>query len=76
VVVAIIGAAWLVWLAGSDAAMVRSASQLMPAPIARAVSAGVEAVVLYTAPRRDGLRWIEVADPRTRKADKLEVARR
>ena len=27
--------------------------------------------VLLTAPRRDGLRWIEVSDPQVRKADKL-----
>jgi len=32
--------------------------------------------VLITAPRRDGLRWIEVGDPRLRKADKLDTSTR
>jgi hypothetical protein len=46
-----------------------------PAPIQVAARAGVDSLVLLMAPRRDGLRWIEVADPRSRKADKLQTGR-
>jgi hypothetical protein len=31
--------------------------------------------VLYSAPRRDGLRWIDVGDPRLRKIDKQQSAK-
>ena len=39
------------------------------------VRAVFDYVVLLTAPRREGLRWIEVGDPRLRKADKLVTPR-
>jgi hypothetical protein len=32
--------------------------------------------VLLTAARRDGLRWVEVGDPRLRKADRLQAGAR
>jgi len=32
--------------------------------------------VLYSAPRRDGLRWIDVGDPQLRKVDKLQTSTR
>lgn len=61
--------------------------QAMPGPVYRLVGllpgvveaparAGLDYVALLTAPRRDGLRWIEVSDPRLRKADKLQTSRR
>jgi hypothetical protein len=37
---------------------------------------GLDQVMLLTAPRREGLRWIEVGDPRLRKADKLQISTR
>jgi hypothetical protein len=40
------------------------------------VRAGLDYVVLLMAPRRDGLKWIEVGDPRLRKADKLPTSTR
>ena len=62
-------------------------AQVMPGLVYRAVGwlpgsieaparAGLDYVVLLTAPRREGLRWIEVGDPRLRKADKLPTSAR
>jgi hypothetical protein len=44
---------------------------MLPDRLEVPVRAGVEYMVLMTAPSRDGLRWIEVSDPQVRKADKL-----
>jgi hypothetical protein len=35
-----------------------------------------EQVRVHLAPVREGLRWIEVEDPRSRRGDKLQTARR
>lgn len=62
-------------------------AQVMPAPVYRALGllpgglgtsarAGLDYVTLLTAPRREGLTWIDVGDPRLRKADKLPTSRR
>ena len=48
---------------------------LLPAPAGPAVRASLDYLVLLTAPRREGLWWIEVSDPRLRKADKLKTTR-
>ena len=48
----------------------------LPAPLAGLVRAPLDAVVLYSAPRRDGLRWVDVGDPRLRKVDKLPTKSR
>ena len=44
---------------------------MLPDRLEVPVRAGIEYMVLMTAPSRDGLRWIEVSDPQVRKADKL-----
>ena len=49
---------------------------VLPGSIESPVRAGLDYVVLLMAPRRDGLRWIEVGDPRLRKADKLPTSTR
>jgi hypothetical protein len=49
---------------------------LLPAGLEPTARAGLDYIALLTAPRRDGLRWIEVSDPRLRKADKLQTSRR
>jgi hypothetical protein len=49
---------------------------LLPDPVRSAARAGLDYVVLITASHRDGLRWIEVGDPRLRKADKLQTSTR
>jgi transcriptional regulator with XRE-family HTH domain len=62
-------------------------AQAMPQPVYRALSvlpdraeiavrAGLDYLMILSAPQRDGLRWIEVSDPRARKADKLREAAR
>lgn len=62
-------------------------AQVMPGPVYRMVGllpggietparASLDYISLLTAPRRDGLKWIEVSDPRLRKADKLQTSRR
>jgi hypothetical protein len=57
----------------------RSANRLLqrlPASIAEPVRAGFDRLVSFAAPSRDGLTWIEVSDPRSRKADKLQARAR
>jgi hypothetical protein len=49
---------------------------VLPGPIAGAARAGMDSLVLYSAPRRDGLRWIDVGDPQLRKVDKLQTGAR
>ena len=51
-------------------------ADIMPSPMGSPLRAGAEYLVLNSAPSRDGLKWIDVGDPRTRKADKLRVAKR
>lgn len=48
----------------------------LPDQIEMPVRAGLDYLLLLTAPRRDGLRWIEVSDPQLRKADKLQTSTR
>ena len=49
---------------------------LLPAPVSVAARAGMDNFLLYSAPRRDGLRWIDVGDPQLRKVDKLQTSSR
>src|SRR5262245_39822825 len=67
----IVFAAALVYLGQSASRPVYQAIALLPVPIAGPVRAGVDYLVGLTMPSRDGLTWIEVSDPRSRKADKL-----
>jgi hypothetical protein len=50
------------------------AIMLLPDPVEALLRAGLDYLMLMSAPRRDGLRWIEVDDPRLRKADKLRTS--
>jgi hypothetical protein len=74
----------ILWLASVPVAAtgIAYAAILAPGPLYRAISllpkslavparAGLDSFVLYSAPRRDGLKWIDVGDPRLRKVDKL-----
>ena len=47
------------------------AVSLLPKQVSAPVRGGVDALVLATAPAKDGLRWIDVGDPQLRKSDKL-----
>jgi hypothetical protein len=52
------------------------AVMLLPDPVETSLRAGLDYLALLTAPRREGLRWIDVGDPRLRKADKLPTSPR
>ena len=67
----IVFAAGLVYLGQSASRPVYQAIALLPMPIAGPVRTGLDYLVGLTMPSRDGLTWIEVSDPRSRKADKL-----
>lgn len=69
-------AAALVYLAHAAPRSAYRAIALLPGPVATVARAGMDYLVLLTAPRREGLRWIEVGDPRVRKADKLQASTR
>ena len=66
----------VVYLAHAAPQPMYRAIALLPDPAENIVRAGVDYLVLLTAPRREGLRWIEVSDPRLRKADKLQTSTR
>lgn len=51
-------------------------SAVLPAPVARAFASAHEYLRIQFAPVRDGLRWIEVDDPRSRRGDKMQTSRR
>lgn len=56
--------------------MVYPAISMLPDQVEVPVRAGLEYLVTMTAPRRDGLRWIDVSDPQLRKGDKLQTGSR
>jgi hypothetical protein len=59
------------WLAQTQPTLILRGVAKLPEPLARVVRPVAEYVVVQMAPRREGMRWIEVPDPRTRKSDKL-----
>jgi len=66
----------VIYLAHAAPRPMYRAIALLPDPVRSAARAGLDYVVLITASHRDGLRWIEVGDPRLRKADKLHTSTR
>ena len=66
----------VIYLAHAAPRPMYRAIALLPDPVRSAARAGLDYVVLITASHRDGLRWIEVGDPRLRKADKLQTSTR
>ena len=48
---------------------------VLPQVLRGPARAGLDQLMLLTATRYDGLRWVDVGDPRVRKADKLQGAR-
>ncbi len=54
----------------------RAAIEALPQSLAQPMLAGMDGMAMRLARRQDGLRWIEVADPSSRKADKLDVEKR
>jgi hypothetical protein len=72
--IALLGA--LVWLAQAQPWLIMQAVSVLPEPVAKVVRPAANALIVHLAPWRDGMRWIEVGDPRLRKTDKLRQASR
>jgi hypothetical protein len=70
----LVAAAAALYIAQAMPAPVYRLIGVLPAPLAGAARAGMDTLVLYSAPRRDGLRWVDVGDPQLRKVDKLQTA--
>ena len=70
--VAIAAAAF--YFAQAAPAPIYRAIAMLPQPVAGGVRTVMDGVVLFSAPRRDGLRWVDIGDPRLRKVDKLHTS--
>jgi len=68
--------AGIIYAAHSAPRLVYPVLAMLPDRLEIPVRAGLEYMVLLTAPNRDGLRWIDVSDPQMRKADKLPTESR
>lgn len=68
--------AGLIYGALSAPAPVYRAISVLPAPIAGPARAGMDSLLLVSAPRKEGLRWIDIGDPQLRKGDKLNTTTR
>ncbi len=60
-----------VWTVQAQPRALREAITVLPASISEPMLSGLDTLAMRLAPRRNGLRWIEVSDPSSRKADKL-----
>jgi Helix-turn-helix domain len=60
----------------TQSSMLQAGAATLPAPVARLVRSANDAVLLQFAPTLDGLPWIKVADPRSRRSDKLRAIKR
>lgn len=65
-----------VWVVQAQPRALRSTIAVLPHSIAHPMLAGLDAMAMRLARRQDGLRWIEVADPSSRKADRLDAEKR
>jgi hypothetical protein len=63
----------VVWSIQAQPRALREAISVLPNSIAQSMLTGLDTLAVRLAPRRDGLKWIDVADPSSRKADKLQV---
>ena len=50
--------------------------RLLPASLAVPAKNGLDTIVLYSAPTRENLKWIDIGDPRLRRGDKLPTKTR
>lgn len=66
----------VVWTIQAQPRALRDGIEALPASIAQPMLTSLDSLAMRLAPRRDGLRWIDVADPSSRKADKLQVGSR
>jgi transcriptional regulator with XRE-family HTH domain len=58
----------------TQTSVLEAAVAKLPPSVARIVRGAQNYVIVQLAPVRDGLRWIDVPDPRTRRSDKLQTA--
>lgn len=58
----------------TQTSVLEAAVSQLPPSVARIVRGAQNYVIVQLAPVRDGLRWIDVPDPRTRRSDKLRTA--
>ena len=70
----IVIAAAALYFAQAAPAPIYRAIAMLPYPVEGGVRAVMDNIMLFSAPRRDGLRWIDVGDPRLRKVDKLQTS--
>jgi hypothetical protein len=68
--------AGLMYVAMSAPEPVYRVISVLPGPISGPARAGMDSLLLLSAPRREGLRWIDVGDPQLRKVDKLQTTSR
>lgn len=67
----------LLLLAGlSQPRLLAASVAALPQPVQGMVSRAHDYILWRLAPEREGLRWIEVSDPQSRKSDKLQSVRR
>ncbi len=62
------------YFAQAAPAPIYRAIAMLPQPVGSGARAVMDNIMLFSAPRRDGLRWIDVGDPRLRKVDKLQTS--
>lgn len=58
----------------TQTAVLEAAVSQLPPSMKRIVRGAQNYVIVHLSPVRDGLRWIDVSDPRTRRSDKLRTA--
>ena len=63
------------WYTIQNPTQVHAALSHLPEPLPRIAQAGMDIVLVSTAPTKDGLRMITSRNPRARKADKLQIRR-
>ena len=68
--------AGLGWWAQSSPRSMYTLANAMPTALQTPMLASANFLMMRVAPSRDGLRWIDVDDPRVRKADKLRSTSR
>lgn len=71
-----VGLPLAVLLAATQTSALEGAARRLPPPFLGMVRSAQEYLLLKMAPRREGMRWIEVDDPRARRTDKLQSASR
>ena len=60
----------------ASASVQQGALTTLPSPLAHVIEFAQDFFAVQFPPKHDGLRWIEVKDPRSRKTDKLQWSRR